>query len=89
METTESIIERNIDSYLNNKSITQSTIDNKTHQLREKLGDETIGTGMVVLALTKLGEPEIDRIVEYVLRKAHSPGRAFVAICNKAIREKS
>jgi hypothetical protein len=97
MDTTQSIIEKNIDSYLNKQSIidnreskysNKSIIDYKTNQLREKLKDESLDEGMVALALKKLGEGEVDKILSYVLRKSHTPGRAFVKICHNAMKAK-
>ena len=98
METTQSIIEKNIDSYLNrqssidnrlNKYNNKSIIDYKTSELQEKLNDKTLDAGMVALALERLGEGEINKILSYVLRKSHTPGRAFVKICHNAIQAKA
>jgi len=70
------------------KKATKSTIDYKTQQLRTRLHDPTIGEGMVALALTKLGEAEIESIAAYALRKGTHPGKVFVKICSNAIKAK-
>lgn len=70
------------------KVFSQSTIDYQTNRLKTKLGDPNLGEGLVALALMKLGEAEIEKIANYVLRKANHPGKAFVSLCNKAIKER-
>lgn len=71
------------------KKVSKSTIDYETNRLRGKLGDPNLGAGLVALALQWLGQAEIESISDYVLRKANHPGKAFVTICNNAIKEKS
>ena len=69
------------------KKFNKSIIDYETQRLRTKLNDSTIGEGMVALALANLGESQINNLSDYALRKANNPGRAFVALCNKLIKE--
>ena len=77
-----------VDSRLN-KQVKQSTVDYHTDRLRTKLNDPELGERLVALALLKLGEGKLTEISDYVLRKADNPGKAFVGLCNKLIKEKS
>jgi hypothetical protein len=67
-------------------TIDKSTVDYVTNKLRIKLNDPQLGSRMVALALAKLGEGELNNISDYVLRKAHNPGAAFVTICSNSIK---
>lgn len=66
----------------------QSIIDYTTTKLREQLKDDNLGTGMVAYALNSLGEAQVNNIADYALRKGTAPGKLFVTICDKAIRQK-
>jgi hypothetical protein len=70
------------------KKFNQSIIDYRLKQLRLKLHDPNLGAGMVALALSKLSEADIDNIADYALRKGNHPGKAFVGLCNKLIKER-
>ncbi len=72
-----------------NKRFNKSTIDYMTDKLRVKLNDPLLGAGMVALALSKLGEAEVESISNYAIRKATHPGKVFVTICNNTIKDKS
>lgn len=98
MQNVQSIVESNINNYLNkqstvdsrlDKGLSKSTVDYHTEKLREKLKDPELGDRMVALALLKLGEGKINELSNYVLRKSDNPGRAFVGLCDKLIKEKS
>lgn len=67
----------------------QSTIDYQTDRLRKQLNDPELGSRMVALSLSKLGEAKINELVDYVTRKSDHPGKAFVGLCHKLIKEKS
>lgn len=66
--------------------INQSIIDRETSLLREKLHDPTLDTRMVAKIVQKLSEKQINDLVDYSLRKARNPGRAFVKLCYNAMK---
>lgn len=70
-------------------TVSQSIIDSKTSSLKILLTDDTLGSGIVALALRHLGEAKVDELADYVNRKATThKGRAFVKLCNKLLKEK-
>lgn len=66
-----------------------SIIDRETDLLREKLHDPTIDSRMVAKCIQNLSEKEINDYVDYALRKARNPGRAFVKLCYNAMQLKA
>ena len=70
------------------KQLNQSTVDYTTNKLRTKLNDPELGERMVALGLLKLGEGKLTELSDYVLRKSDNPGKAFVSLCDKLIKEK-
>lgn len=76
-----------VDSRLS-KHIKQSTVDYHTERLRKKLNDPDLGERMIALGLLKLGEGKLNELSDYTLRKSDHPGKAFVRLCDKLIKEK-
>lgn len=77
-------------SNIDKKAFNQSIID-KNHLVNEihtLIADPTLGKPMILLALNHLGEGQVRDIAAYVQRRAHVPGRAFVAICKKELAKK-
>lgn len=67
----------------------QSIIDSTHYKLSTLLQDDNLGKGLVALALKHLTESEIYNLADYAKRKGDHPGKAFVGLCKKAVREKS
>lgn len=64
-------------------------VDRVTGYLRVKVKDPYLGRAFVEKALAVLPESELYSIAEFALREGNHPGRLFVSVCNKAIKEKS
>lgn len=68
------------------KVITKSIIDAQTERLRTKLHDETLDSRFVAVVIQKLSEADIEDLLDYCLRKAKNPGRAFVKLCSNVMK---
>lgn len=88
MENIASIAKSTIDNRQVNK-LKQSTIDYQLSELQTQLNDKDLGKGLVATALSVLGEHQVRSIADYAVRKGNHPGKLFVSICNKAIKEKT
>lgn len=69
--------------------INESIIERTTFNLRKQLHDETIDSRMVAKIIQNLSEKDINDFVDYALRKADNPGRAFVKLCHNAMQYKT
>lgn len=69
--------------------LNQSIIDRETFLLRERLHDPTLDSRMVAKIVQNLSEKDIQDFVDYALRKASNPGRAFVKLAYNAMQYKS
>lgn len=91
MESAANVSNRSIDLSIR-KEFKKSIIDksivySKTLTLRTKLHDETLGEHFVWKCLNNMSEYQIDSVTEYVIKKANTPGRAFVSLCTKIMNE--
>lgn len=55
-------------------------------EIKAQLHDDTVWDDMIVKAYKQLGEAKVRGYAEYAARKGKNPGRAFVALCNKAMQ---
>lgn len=69
-------------------STSKIDIDRTTGILREKLKDPKLGKAFVKKALGVLPQSQLDSIAEFALREGSHPGRLFVSVCDKLIKEK-
>lgn len=72
------------------KGFNQSIIDRNhvVNELYDFIADPTLGKPLILLAINRLGEGQVRDIANYVKRRAHIPGRAFVSICKKELSKK-
>ena len=82
--TTQSSIE-----YRETKEINQSSIDNRVRKLHselcERLKDDNYELGHTY-KIAKFSDFEIYKLADWCVRKAHTPGKAFVSIFEKKLR---
>ncbi len=84
----ETLSSLSIDNRARKSVINQSIIDRNTYLLREKLHDPTIDSRMVAKIVQNLSEKTINDLVDYALRKAQRPGRAFIKLCYNVMEQK-
>ncbi len=89
MEISRIIEKQSIIDNRQTKDLNQSTIDRETDRLRTLLNDQTLHSGFVKKILNQLSEHQINSFANYAARKGSNPGRAFVGLCEKIMRQKN
>lgn len=62
-------------------------IDNVTKSIRLKLNDPFLGTSYIKKILGILPEHQIYSIAEFAAREGGHPGKLFISVCEKAIKD--
>lgn len=73
----------NIDR-IDKKSI--EATDYEVSKIYNQLNDKTLDRTYVQYSIKKLGFSKVLSITDYVCKKANNPGRAFIGLCQKEIK---